>query len=256
LKSRLLARGPDHFGQVVRRHRPLPQHANANENAADWSLRFTSTVLALRGGSEDRVTRQPLVDDATASVLCWNGEAWRVGGAPVDAGENDARVVFARLLEASRSGSGSVDGALLDVLRAIEGPFAFVYYDAVAGSVLFGRDRLGRRSLLLTQRPSVEGGEALQLCSVAGEAGDDGWREVEADGIYAARMGEEGIIRLVRHDWVAGEDAADFVSTLGRQSWGSSASGRGGPSCQTYSTSCRSPALAGSTRRCRAAVVR
>ncbi|KAK3306802.1 asparagine synthase-domain-containing protein [Chaetomium strumarium] len=209
LKCRLLARGPDHFGQVHRRVCPL-QHANA----AGWSLRFTSTVLALRGSdSGDGVTRQPLADEATGSVLCWNGEAWRVGGARVGAGENDARVVFARLLAASTSGPASAE-RVLDALRRIEGPFAFVYYDAVAGSVFFGRDRLGRRSLLLTQRPGVEGQEALELCSVAGEAGD-GWREVEADGIYAVRLGEEGI-SLMRHDWVAREDAADFVSGIGK----------------------------------------
>ncbi|KAK4237453.1 hypothetical protein C8A03DRAFT_44708 [Achaetomium macrosporum] len=201
LKSRLQARGPDHFGQV-QVHRCL-QNADAG-----WSLRFTSTVLALRGHGDSGVTRQPLVDDATGSVLCWNGEAWRVGGARVGAGENDARVVFARLVA-----SGSVEGAL-DVLRGVEGPFAFVYYDAVPGSVFFGRDRLGRRSLLLMERPGVDGGEALELCSVAGEAGD-GWREVEADGIYAVGLGE-GRLSLERHDWVVGEDTADFVSGIGR----------------------------------------
>ncbi|KAL2172915.1 hypothetical protein VTG60DRAFT_93 [Thermothelomyces hinnuleus] len=104
---------------------------------------------------------------------------------------------------------GGVD-AQLDVLRGIEGPFAFVYYDAVAGTVLYGRDRLGRRSLLAAA-PTGDGG--LTLCSVAGEAGG-GWEEVEADGIYVLRLGGEAVRE--RHEWVAGEDAAEFVSGIGR----------------------------------------
>ncbi|KAL2164768.1 hypothetical protein VTH06DRAFT_63 [Thermothelomyces fergusii] len=169
LTRRLRARGPDHFGQVDRRLPPA------------WSLRFTSTVLALRG---DRVARQPLADPATGSA------------------------VLAALAAATSGGAGGVD-AQLDVLRGIEGPFAFVYYDAVAGTVLYGRDRLGRRSLLAA--PTGDGG--LALCSVAGEAGE-GWEEVEADGIYVLRLGGEAVQQ--RYDWVAGEGAADLVSGIGR----------------------------------------
>jgi len=65
----------------------------------------------------------------------------------------------------------------------------------------------------------------------------------------------------VRWDWVVGEDADDFVSAA------AAAAGdvrlrlralfdRGGLSCRTYFTCSRSPALAGSIRRCRPATVR
>lgn len=236
LRRGLVARGPDHFGQVERRV--------AGGADGDWSLRFTSTVLALRG---DHVARQPLTADAGAdarsgSVLCWNGEAWRVGGRRVEAGENDGELVFASLLAAAAE-SGE---AVLDVLRGVEGPFAFVFYDAAAGTLFFGRDRLGRRSLLLAH--ARDGGMAL--CSITGGAGEE-WREVEADGIYVVKPLDGA--QPERRDWVVDEDAADFVSTL-CQLW-TCAAGRGRLSCQTYSTSCRFLAWESSTRRCPLPVV-
>ncbi|AEO66606.1 uncharacterized protein THITE_2150398 [Thermothielavioides terrestris NRRL 8126] len=196
----LVARGPDHFGQVERRVR-------AGAGTAEWALRFTSTVLALRG---DHVARQPLVDERSGSVLCWNGEAWRVGGRRVEPGENDGEVLLARLGDAAAAAAAGTD-AVLDVLRGVEGPFAFVYYDAPAGRVYFGRDRLGRRSLLLAP---VGDGPGLALCSVAGEKGQE-WREVEADGIYRVELGE-ATPHPQRVDWVVGDDASDFVSGIGR----------------------------------------
>lgn len=210
----LRARGPDHFGQVDRclqRPRPRPEADDLDERTATsrataWWLRFTSTVLALRG---DHVARQPLLADpaGSGSVLCWNGEAWRLGGERVRG--NDGEAILARLMMTAGAGPGGerVD-AVLDVLRDIEGPFAFVFYDAVAGTVFFGRDRLGRQSLLLA--PTSDGG--LELCSIAGAA-DQGWQEVEADGVYVLTLGKEA--RPERHDWVVGDDAADFVSTSG-----------------------------------------
>jgi hypothetical protein len=58
----------------------------------------------------------------------------------VEAGENDAEVVFERLVSAAAAAAAAdaVDGgegAVVDVLRRIEGPFAFVFYDAVGGRV-------------------------------------------------------------------------------------------------------------------------
>ncbi|KAK4125569.1 hypothetical protein N657DRAFT_654199 [Parathielavia appendiculata] len=203
LKRCLVARGPDHFGQVDRQQHIPIDGSHDGPTETEWSLRFTSTVLALRG---DHVARQPLTDPRTGSVLCWNGEAWRVDGRPVEAGENDGEVVFARLVTASSGGAAGVD-AVLEVLRGIEGPFAFVYYDASAGRVFFGRDRLGRRSLLTA---SMGGG--LALCSVAAP-GEDGWREVEADGVYVVTVGE---VVPERHDWAVGDGAVDFVSGIGR----------------------------------------
>ncbi|RDA85373.1 hypothetical protein CP532_6430 [Ophiocordyceps camponoti-leonardi (nom. inval.)] len=153
LLRRLRNRGPDHIGHV---------RQQLEYNNRVLSLSLTSTVLALRG---DGVTRQPLIDAETGSVLCWNGEAWSIDGQPVQG--NDAEAV----MTACRGQS------VVDALRAVEGPFAFVYLDRPAARLYYGRDRLGRRSLLM--KP----GDPWSLSSIA-DVPADGWNEVEADGFY------------------------------------------------------------------------
>ncbi len=188
LRRCLANRGPDHQGCVTVSHKTADHLVK---------LSFTSTVLSLRG---DKVAEQPFVDGQSGSVLCWNGEAWKLGGRAI-AG-NDGQAVF-QMLTSTRPDGGSA----LDLLRSIEGPFAFIYFDKPAGSVYFGRDRLGRRSLL-----SCDSGWFL-LSSVA-ESTDAGWREVEADGIYEMRLDGDPGPRLVRHDWMTA-GPQDLVSSLG-----------------------------------------
>ncbi|RDA95950.1 hypothetical protein CP533_5814 [Ophiocordyceps camponoti-saundersi (nom. inval.)] len=153
LLQRLRNRGPDHVGHVR-------QRLHIRDRVL--SLNLTSTVLALRG---DGVTRQPLVDPDTGSVFCWNGEAWSIDGRPVQG--NDAEAVMAACQTHS----------IVEALRSIEGPFAFVYLDRPASRLYYGRDRLGRRSLLM--KP----GDPWSLASIA-DAPAAGWTEVEADGFY------------------------------------------------------------------------
>jgi hypothetical protein len=205
LECRLCNRGPDYLGRERR-------------SVADaWSLTFTSTVLALRG---DHVTKQPLIHPHNGSVLCWNGEAWRIDGRNVEG--NDGEAILALLVKASALPDAGPQ-AILDVFRAVEGPFAFVYYDEPTRSLFYGRDRLGRRSLM-----RCDGGisGALALCSVA-EACASSWKEVEADGIYVVDCSrpEESTGNISRHDWLAGGDA-DFVSSRACCSGRSSHQGR------------------------------
>ncbi|KAK0715132.1 asparagine synthase-domain-containing protein [Lasiosphaeris hirsuta] len=207
LEQCLCNRGPDYFGQEERR-------VGDTTSPQSWTLTFTSTVLALRG---DHIAKQPLVNSTSGSVLCWNGEAWRVGGHPVDG--NDGESILALLRKASAFAPAARHDAMFDVFRSIEGPFAFVYYDKPAERLVFGRDRLGRRSLMITQD---EASGTFALCSIA-EAADSSWKEVEADGIYVldlARLQEHAVSaghQPVRHDWLSGGQA-DFVSTLPRNS--------------------------------------
>lgn len=202
----LCNRGPDHFGQAATRLLP---HASGGEEAF---LTFTSTVLSLRG---DHVTKQPFQDHHTGSVLCWNGEAWRIGGRLVRG--NDGEAVFALLCNASPSETGSGD-ALLEALRSIEGPFAFVYFHALSQTLYYGRDRLGRRSLLLCH-DTTEG--SLVISSVA-ETCEEKWKEVEADGIYSVALhGDlfcEAYSPPSRHDWVP-KTGADLVSLPADTTW-------------------------------------
>jgi hypothetical protein len=188
IERQLKSRGPDHISSVS---------ARLERSEGSLFLQFTSTVLALRG---DHIVRQPLVDTSCGSVLCWNGEAWNIQGQRVQG--NDGEAVLALLVGASR---GKPDGqqssaelAVLDALREIEGPFAFVFYDKPTKRLFYGRDRLGRRSLLL--RP----GPPLILCSVAETPSPD-WAEVEADGFYSIDLSQDALIENMaaqRHDWV------------------------------------------------------
>lgn len=196
LRNHLVNRGPDHVGSA--------QETISAEGQADLFLTCVATVLSLRGHG---VTQQPLVSDATGAILCWNGEAWTINSGSISG--NDGAAVL-----------GALDAAVgqeatLDVLRAIEGPFAFIYYDKRNGRVYFGRDRLGRRSLL------VRDGDDLVLSSVA-DPGVPGWVEVEADGVYVLDVRNLGDVPpggismrgAERHGWLP-EGHEEYVSRPG-----------------------------------------
>lgn len=142
-------------------------------------MTFLSTVLSLRG---TELVSQPLTDKGTGSVLCWNGEAWSVNGDAVTG--SDSNTVFDLLLKASRSPDSR--RAVVQLLSGIRGPYAIVFYDAVNELVYYGRDCLGRRSLL--KKTTSDG--SLVLSSVCDNATGEAWAEVEADGIYAVELNE------------------------------------------------------------------
>ncbi|KAK3398369.1 asparagine synthase-domain-containing protein [Sordaria brevicollis] len=237
----LCNRGPDYLGQVERRITPSTQNNGSDSDSSDansWNLKLTSTVLALRG---DHVAKQPHCDldsdnsdsSQRGSVLCWNGEAWRINGQPVTGeGVNDGEVIWGMLKEVEASASTATEDKILDVFRTIEGPFAFVYWYEHGRKIFFGRDRLGRRSLMMKRDGRT--GEVV-VSSVAelnggggggGEANADGaksgWKEVEADGIYVLDLGtlsSSGTgtgLEPLRRDWIVGVDPAEFVSSIGR----------------------------------------
>lgn len=198
IKTCLQNRGPDFLGQTV----------CGNDASSVCCVTFSSTVLALRG---DHLARQPLVSPDGRSILCWNGEAWRLDRRQVEG--NDGEAIHDLLIKASASDASSRQDAVLNVLRAIEGPFAFVYYDKSMQKLFFGRDRLGRRSLMLAQ-DGISGD--LVISSIA-EACDPRWKEVEANGIYVVEVGRGSVdscaslTQPVKLEWLA-EEQDDFVS--------------------------------------------
>lgn len=208
VQNRLCNRGPDHFATHT-----TTCLGNDNDETSTTHLAFTSTVLALRG---DHVARQPFVHDQSGSVFCWNGEAWRIRHA--DLSGNDGEAIASLLNAACQCAPTAREGAIIQVLRSIDGPFAFVFFDRTSKKLYFGRDRLGRRSLLLRFD-----GQGLVLSSVA-ESKEPGWKEVEADGIYvlelnACRYGSEDkpmLPHITKLEWLDASDAAEVVSTLGR----------------------------------------
>ncbi|KAL7628289.1 hypothetical protein AAE478_002488 [Parahypoxylon ruwenzoriense] len=195
LRSLLSNRGPDHFGQA---HRTL---SFENGDSVIY-LEFTSTVLALRG---DHIAKQPLESPVTGSVLCWNGEAWRIDGQSVSS-KNDSELVLAQLDATDRYSAESRESHILNVLRSVDGPFAFLFYDAQIKRVYFGRDRLGRRSLLSNE---AEDGNSISFSSIA-YVPVAGWKEVQADGIYSLDLntcfttshGPKQDARATKHNWL------------------------------------------------------
>lgn len=103
------------------------------------------------------------------------------------------------------------------ILCRIEGPFAFVYYEADGGRIWFGRDALGRRSLL-TIRPkdeeSQEGSEermGIFLASVAPDGGGEGGEEVEAG---------QGVFYISISEWMRGEARVHYFPRPGKKERG------------------------------------
>ncbi|KAL9579317.1 MAG: hypothetical protein Q9212_005178 [Teloschistes hypoglaucus] len=168
-------RGPDQIKQI----------------AVQWNanfLSFTASVLSLRGHA---LTQQPLQDPLSGSILCWNGEAWKIDGVAVTG--NDAKEVFALLLESTLPGVASttakdtaVDGAVVTALQRISGPYAFIFYSPSYEKIYYGRDILGRRSLLVNKDDIG----SLKISSVCTGPSSGRWVEVEADGTYAIDLSQ------------------------------------------------------------------
>ncbi|KAL8375970.1 hypothetical protein RB595_007192 [Gaeumannomyces hyphopodioides] len=106
------------------------------------------------------------------------------------------------------------DTDILDTIRAIEGPFALVFFDKPSGKLCYARDRLGRRSLVAR----CDGDDGSLCLSSIAERLDPGWVEVEADGIYIldlSMLSSGSVPAPVRHQWVATPDLSRGMSGIG-----------------------------------------
>jgi len=172
IEALLCKRGPDHIGKW---------HIQTEDEDVSHYLSFTSTVLALRGG---HIASQPFVDSDTGSVLCWNGEIWKLGRDAIVSG-NDGEILFDALVQAASRDIVGQPMGVLKVLSSISGPFAFVFLDKVHNQLFFGRDRLGRRSLLYNARSN-----SIEFASISDPMKGD-WKEVEADATYMLTYSSE-----------------------------------------------------------------
>ena len=177
----LKARGPDSFRTISVVLKP---------HGEQYVLTCCSSVLALRG---DHIQEQPLVDDVTGSILCWNGEAWKYRDTLI-AG-NDSIIVFRALLAAASSSTPT--DAIVEALTNIAGPFAFVFFDARSDTLYFGRDRLGRRSLIQQQHNT----SSLSLCSVSHDM-ESVPTEVDAAHVHTIDI-KDGMLNLQQLSWAS-----------------------------------------------------
>lgn len=247
LMEALKRRGPDTMGRHTLSLEPTDFMHNINnkimtvssdvhrlhENKSQVTLDFVATTLQLRGAVP---ISQPLKDDHN-NVLIYNGEIF--AGLAVRSDANDAQVLLDSLCKccSCHTDGSSLEGctcigpergtnthsSVPQLLSTIKGPWALVFWQAKSRTLWFGRDVLGRRSLLV-HWPSLSD-QRLVFSSVSPhfyhgksatrtESMDRGldifdyWEELPC-GIYSISM-RAGTIdnyheSLVKHNW---EDVA------------------------------------------------
>lgn len=154
---------PAHPGPDALTHTTVPLAAHTAHVAA--------SVLGLRGTG---LTRQPLHHEAAHLLFAWNGEVFEGDHDPIPLAENDAAALFSRIL----AHGPDWEAALVATLAHVEGPYAFLLLDVRAhaltqtlrGHVWYGRDPLGRRSLLRTPVPGCIASVATPEAIAAGLA--------------------------------------------------------------------------------------
>jgi len=112
-------------------------------------------VLSLRGGSKSQVTAQPLSDATSGNILMWNGEIFGSDLFCVGNDENDAQRLLEELSKEDTTTTTTTDptietNRILNIVKSVRGPYAFLFYHHTSKCIYFGRDRLGRRSLLIS----------------------------------------------------------------------------------------------------------
>lgn len=204
----LKRRGPDSYNILPIKH---DDYTNRETEQPDvprdpYYMNFASSVLSLRG---HQVIKQPLYDTTDSFILCWNGEAWKLHGDTVHG--TDSSAIFDALCAASVvqtvDRADDSEGTLLAQIRVLSscfGPYAFIFYDPRNCRVIFGRDVLGRRSLLLRQTF-----EQFCLSSVCHGSDSGNWKEVDANGVYILDLqsGRESGLTLHHVPWISTEES-------------------------------------------------
>lgn len=157
---------------------------------------FAASVLSLRGNN---VVKQPINDDINRNYLLWNGEIFASSIINVnnDANDNDGIKLYQHLSNTNN------EQEILDIIATIKGPFAFIYFDRKKNLIFFGRDRIGRRSLLINSTNNT-----LMLTSVRvfSNSCDNRslfeFNELKSNGIYKLNLNNqfENLIEFI--EWI------------------------------------------------------
>lgn len=167
LADALKNRGPDYQGRVVA-----------------GNLTFLCSVLHIQG---ETMVRQPIVNDV--GIFCWNGEVF--GGLEM-AASCDTDQVFDAITKIFTETS-SQDENLIDLMSRIWGPYSFLYFNRFDGSLYFGRDPFGRRSLVTFYIDNVIVAISSTSCEPSPIIGI--WNEVKIGGIF--KLTSNGILELL-----------------------------------------------------------
>jgi len=104
-------------------------------------------------GSEKR---ESILKDPLGNVLLWNGEAY--SGLEIDRDLNDGKVLLHKLQECDKGNDFAM------IFSSLRGPWSFIYYDIGDQAIYWGRDFMGRKSLILRE---TCGDSLLTITSVA-----------------------------------------------------------------------------------------
>ncbi|XP_019252450.1 PREDICTED: asparagine synthetase domain-containing protein 1 isoform X2 [Nicotiana attenuata] len=181
-------------------------------------LQFIGATLQLRGINP---IVQPLMD-VSGNILVYNGEIF--GGIQMSSDSNDTEILMQHLglcyshISSTHNEihtSGERQSSVPELLSRIKGPWALIYWQSSSKKLWFGRDALGRRSLLVhwptKEDPRFLLSSVSPLASVnessdtGGIAKIDFWEELPC-GIYSLSIGasgtdEELIGEVLKHDW-------------------------------------------------------
>ncbi|GAA5889240.1 hypothetical protein JCM6882_000684 [Rhodosporidiobolus microsporus] len=160
-------RGPDATNSLIK-------HVSTTKSF-HFEMRFHASILHMRG---DSVTLQPFVAD-NGDVFLWNGEVF--DGLEVSPHENDGQKLFDRI---QAYGPSSFFAAIRDV----EGPYAFVYYQASMQRLYFARDPLGRRSLLYHPPTPTSPFFFLASCAPGGDFPLQEWEEISCEAVHCYHL--------------------------------------------------------------------
>ncbi|KIJ45484.1 hypothetical protein M422DRAFT_250803 [Sphaerobolus stellatus SS14] len=142
------------------------------------SISFVASTLHLRG---PKPVAQPHMSDKY--VLCWNGEVFEGLEFPGD--QNDGLVLFEALKKLQE------EEDIYSFMSSIEGPYAFALYQRDRRYLIFARDPLGRRSLLI-HRPTPSQPYLLVSSASAGTQAPFGFEEVDPRYFYCLDISRLG----------------------------------------------------------------
>ena len=166
LLAGLRARGPDRGGLAERR-----------AAGGRVAVHLAGALLQTRGGAP--LEACPL-EDPGGDVLAFAGEVF--GGLPgLRRGESDSQALFAALRLAGASGAATDAGSVPGVLSRLRGPWTVVFWQERQRTLWFGRDFMGRRTLL-AHYPDADDPRFLLTSTVPQEpVGQEGGLAGEAD---------------------------------------------------------------------------
>jgi hypothetical protein len=132
---------------------------------------------------------QEYVDELAGAILSHNAASLSKLNRPVVnlyQSTSDSMQIFKILTDTDKYYSSSeFTEHLLNTLSNIKGPWAIIFYHAPSHTLYFGRDALGRRSLLYHFPSSPKTDSEFLLTSVGSMEEAGFWNEVPTEGIYA-----------------------------------------------------------------------